>query len=1199
MKLKRLIPTGLTLMVLFFAGCEKMKILEYRGPADSQIPFTVEGTNTSSVASWAVGSQIGVYTADANGTGGANVNAAFGVKDGDLENSGKAGFSGVLSISTPAGSNKLYAYYPYVSISAITPYDAVPLTLSTTQTMSGEESHDANCSYMWASSNLSVTASGNSLAFSSGGLDFQPLVGIVNLKATAFDGSSAIAAALTSASAVQSVSITASGAPESPKLAGAFTLDLSTGTAVFDAAASSRVTANCPSGTTLGSLSARMAVNPFAISGAEESLDIKITAGDYILSKTIAAEDLTAAASFAVTAGNVSVIEVAIDDTWTLEDNVPGKIDGLYLVKINVGPTTLCFGWEELEGSGTNRNYVVQLFTDRNGSPVYTSPTILYKANNSLYNATYSGTDRAGYGPTRFTFTELSPATTYYMRVKHADNDDAAYSDFIQGTTEPTRTASDSEVFYQGFDKLFWGSDPMNSASGPQPGSIGADTPCPSGWENLITIRATDQSTTASLNAMGAFTNSGNSYGLTGWRFTNAYSYPSAGYMKLGGSNNVVSIITAAMGADVLPAEGAECTLSFKACPFAISGTEKYLNVYIVHNDTEAGGSSAVPAQKTNILSYTDNQGLNANDTSTDVYIGENYREANYKWVERTFTIPNLKPTDKIWFYSDDVSKSYRVLLDDILIETVDVSNTPLRAPSVSLDDTAAGTDRLKATWGTVSRAVSYTVAYKKTSDATFTEITGVTATEYTVTGLDPDTEYEVKVMAVAAQAALNSDYSEVVKGTTLSVVQSKLAAPAGVAAEAAFSSAAVSWTAVDGAVGYTVAVDGTDVETVGVVTGATLKGLALNRQYAITVKALASDTQYNSDYSAAVQATTKNLHLATTNVGPTTLCFGWDEVAGTRTYVVQIFLNKSASAIYTSPVLTYKTTSALYSACDPGTDRAGYGPTRFTFTELSAGTTYHMRVRHSTAGDDEYSDFIEGTTEPLHIPVAGEVFYQGFDKLYWGSDPLNSASGAQPAGTVNSSTPCPAGWDNLTVIRTSDASTSASLNTMGAFTNAGNDYGLTGWRFTNTYSYPSAGYMKFGGSNNVVSAITPAMGGDVLPAEGAECTLTFKACPFVITDQKYINVYIVHNDTEAAGTSTVPAEKTNILSYAVNGGLNANDTATDIYIGEDYREANCRWMERTFTIPNLKPTDKIWFFSDDINKSYRLMLDDIHIVMK
>ncbi len=1199
MKIERLIPMGLTLVFFVLSGCEKMKIHEYRGPEDSQIEFSFNGTNTSPIASWEVGSRTGVYTADSDGVGGANVNAAFEVGDGDLDNSGKAIFSGMLSISTPTGTNKLYAYYPHVSISTITPYDAVPLTLAATQTMSGT-SHDSSCSYMYASTDISVTTSGNSLAFTSGDLNFQPLVGIVNLKVTDFDSGADIASTVSSGDVVSSVSITASGASENPKLAGSFTLDLSTGVMDFGSGTGNRVTVNCPSDMTLGLLSARMAVNPFTVSGTEESLDIKITIGETILVKTIVAEDLSAGTSFEVTAGNASVIEVSIDDSWAVENVVPGKVDELYLVTNNVGPTTMCFGWAELEDGALTRTYIAQLFTDKTGSAVYTSPTLTYKTGNSLYIGTYPETEREGYGPTRFTFTELEPNTTYYMRVKHSSYGDEAYSEFLQGTTQPVHVPSDKEVFYEGFDKLYWGSDPMNSASAAQPATLSPDTACPAGWENLTTIRTSDAGTTASLNTIGAFTNANNDYGITGWRYTTTtYSYPSAGYMKLGGASTAGTIITSVMGSDILPPEGAECTLSFKACPFVVTD-RGYINVYVIHNDTEAAGTGAMPTEATNILTYAGNSGLNARDTATDIYIGEDLRQADCQWLERTFTIPDLKPTDKIWFISTG-APCYRFLLDEIRIETVDTSSTPLRAPTVLIDDSATGTDQLKVTWAAIGRAVSYTLAYKKTADTDFTEIADITATGHILTALDPNTEYQIKVKAVAANTTLNSEYSAVATGTTLTAAQSKLDAPADIAAEAAFSTVAVTWTVVDGAVGYTIAVDGTDKETVGAVTTGTITGLELNKPYEIKVKAIASDTQYNSDYSAAVQVTTKNLYLQTTNIGPTTLCLGWEEVdysGATRTYVVQLFTDKTGNPVYTSPTLTYKTNNALYAGTFPGTEREGYGPTRFTFPELSPDTKYYMRVKHSTDDDTAYSDFIEAITEPSHTPVAGEVLYQGFDKLFWSSDPINSASGAQPA-TLNPDTACPAGWANLTSIRLSDGSTTASLNTMGAFTNANNDYGLDGWRYTShTYAYPSAGYVKLGNGTNAGNIITSAMGSDVLPPAGAECTLTFKACPFVVTDRGFINVYIVHNDTEATGSATVPAETTNIMTYAGNSGLNDYDTVTDIYIGEDYRAANCRWLERSFTIPNLKPTDKIWFISIG-TPCFRWLLDDIHVVMK
>ena len=59
-------------------------------------------------------------------------------------------------------------------------------------------------------------------------------------------------------------------------------------------------------------------------------------------------------------------------------------------------------------------------------------------------------------------------------------------------------------------------------------------------------------------------------------------------------------------------------------------------------------------------------------------------------------------------------------------------------------------TASLTAAWTpTGATADSYTLDYRKVGDVSFTEITGITATYYLITGLDPGTTYEFKVKAV------------------------------------------------------------------------------------------------------------------------------------------------------------------------------------------------------------------------------------------------------------------------------------------------------------------------------------------------------------------------------------------------------------------------------------------------------------------
>lgn len=88
--------------------------------------------------------------------------------------------------------------------------------------------------------------------------------------------------------------------------------------------------------------------------------------------------------------------------------------------------------------------------------------------------------------------------------------------------------------------------------------------------------------------------------------------------------------------------------------------------------------------------------------------------------------------------------------------------NAPSGLSATSITQTSATLN-----WGAVSGAVTYTVDWKKTSDASWTTVTGITGTTYNLNGLVAGTQYDFRVKTVCADGS--SSYSATSQFTTTS----------------------------------------------------------------------------------------------------------------------------------------------------------------------------------------------------------------------------------------------------------------------------------------------------------------------------------------------------------------------------------------------------------------------------------------------
>lgn len=184
----------------------------------------------------------------------------------------------------------------------------------------------------------------------------------------------------------------------------------------------------------------------------------------------------------------------------------------------------------------------------------------------------------------------------------------------------------------------------------------------------------------------------------------------------------------------------------------------------------------------------------------------------------------------------------------------------PQLAAPTNLATGTATTTTMPLTWDAVTSAQTYTVSYRETPAGPWTEDAAIATTSHTVTGLDPLTEYEFRVKAVAA-GFTDSDWSASDTATTDSL--GTLAAPTGINSPAQTATTIdLAWTAVANATSYGIerspAGAGTWVEVQTALTNsATVTGMTASTSYDFRIAARADGWVASAWSSTFTQATT------------------------------------------------------------------------------------------------------------------------------------------------------------------------------------------------------------------------------------------------------------------------------------------------------------------------------------------------------
>ena len=326
-------------------------------------------------------------------------------------------------------------------------------------------------------------------------------------------------------------------------------------------------------------------------------------------------------------------------------------------------------------------------------------------------------------------------------------------------------------------------------------------------------------------------------------------------------------------------------------------------------------------------------------------------------------------------------------------INNANLTNTRLSAPTVALTPAATA---LTVEWSTVSNATSYQVFYKPSSATEFTSWGATGSTSTTITGLTPNTAYDVYLVA-------SNSFTTSPASATYSASTTVTPAPGQPTASATtFSSITLTWTAVASASSYEVFYrTGSDAYTSAGTTAGT----------SLTISSLLADTPYDCYVTATISGVTSSgstVRTATTAtvtapgapsfslVTATSFRAAWTAVSGVTGY--EVFVKRTADAAYTSAGTTVAPTVALdVVGLVPGTEYTVFVVATYAGAASANGTTASTITALPTAPD---APTVVSTFESATVSwtaVAGADSYVVFVRT--GTDAYASA------GTTNATT--------------------------------------------------------------------------------------------------------------------------------------------------------------------------------------------------
>ena len=328
----------------------------------------------------------------------------------------------------------------------------------------------------------------------------------------------------------------------------------------------------------------------------------------------------------------------------------------------------------------------------------------------------------------------------------------------------------------------------------------------------------------------------------------------------------------------------------------------------------------------------------------------------------------------------DDVLDLSAALLDDVAPDapewiTVDApapvaaTPTPLETPTLTVG--AKTETSITVSWNTIAHADRYSLSYKPSSETAWTNVNVGTNASYTITGLENNTQYDLRLKAIGDGVNYKSVYSPVIQETTgASSAPSgpiALETPVLTVTDKTETSIAVSWNAVEHADRYSLSYKTANATTwtnvnVGTSASYTITGLVNNTQYDIRLKAVGDGVNYKSVYSSIIKETTGASSAPT---GPISLVQPVLTVTGKTGVTISVKWNAVAHAERYS--VGYKLASETeWTNVSAGTS------TSYTITGLELNTKYDLRVKAIGDGvnyKSVYSPIVQETTTPTPPP--------------------------------------------------------------------------------------------------------------------------------------------------------------------------------------------------------------------------------------
>lgn len=286
------------------------------------------------------------------------------------------------------------------------------------------------------------------------------------------------------------------------------------------------------------------------------------------------------------------------------------------------------------------------------------------------------------------------------------------------------------------------------------------------------------------------------------------------------------------------------------------------------------------------------------------------------------------------------------------------VGNTPpptCNTPS-NLSVNTIGTNSAVITWSTASNALSYTLKYKPSTSSTWTSISNLNGTSYTLSNLNAATSYDVQIQSVCGTTN-NSAFSTTLNFST-QIGSTTCNTPSNINISNVNASGAVlSWQVEPNAISYTLRYKQSTSATWIILSGIsnasyTFTALPSSKIYNVQIQTVcaAGSSAFSATNSFTTSACSVPNSVTTTVLTPNSATISWAAVAGAASYFLQYKLSTATTWISISNITTNSR----------------------VLNNLLAGNNYQVQVRTicSSSSSSGYSTPLTFTSPTCDLPL-------------------------------------------------------------------------------------------------------------------------------------------------------------------------------------------------------------------------------------